>query len=155
MPKPKAPKQRTISNRRARHDYILEDSYIVGLSLTGAETKALRLGHGQLTGAYVNARNGQLELVNMLINGTGSVRIAEEEQTRTRPLLAKKKEIAKLAQAKTQGRTIVPLELMTRGHYIKLKIAIAKGKKNYDKRQNLKARSEQRQIDYEVKRSRT
>ena len=142
--KPNHTKQ--IVNRRARHDYELGDSLVVGISLTGAETKNLRLGHGQLRGAYVTAREGELLLINAAINGTSGIPIPEEEQTRSRKLLAKRREINALIEAKQDGRTIVPLEMLTHGRYIKLRIAIGRGKKLYDKRQTLKKRDEERQI---------
>jgi SsrA-binding protein len=135
-----------ITNRRARHDYELGDSLVVGISLSGAETKALRMGHGHLRGAYVMVKNDELWLINGTINGTSGIRIAENDQTRSRKLLAKRREIDHLQAAKTQGRTIVPLEILTRGRYIKLRIAIGKGKKLYDKRQTLKARDESRSM---------
>ncbi len=135
-----------IVNRRARHDYELDDSLVVGVSLTGAETKALRMGHGQLRGSYVMVRGGELWLVNAQINGTRGVQITEQEQTRDRKLLAKSREIEALLQAKQQGRTIVPLEMLVAGRYIKLRIAVGKGKKLYDKRQALKKREEDRTI---------
>lgn len=143
--------RKMIVNRRARFDYTIGDTYIVGLVLSGRETKALRLGQGQLTGSYVTIKDNQLLLINALISGTSGIPIDEQDKTRSRRLLAKRREINHLIQAKVQGRTIIPLELLTQGRYIKLKIAIAQGKKNYDKRQTLKARSEQRQIDNAVK----
>ncbi|HUB93878.1 MAG TPA: SsrA-binding protein SmpB [Verrucomicrobiae bacterium] len=151
MAKKKANVPKTIQNRRARFDYELGDSLVVGLELTGAEVKSLRLGHGSLRGAYVTVKGNELYLLNGTINGTSGVRITEAEQTRTRRLLAKRREIDALLDAKTQGRTIVPLELLTRGRYIKLRIAIGKGKKQYDKRQVLKARDESRQIHRALK----
>ncbi len=151
MAKQKANAPRSIQNRRARFDYELGDSLVVGLELTGAEVKSLRLGHGSLRGAYVTVKNDELYLLNGTINGTSGVRIEEQEQARTRRLLAKRREIDALIQAKQQGRTIVPLELLTRGRYIKLRIAVGKGKKRYDKRQTLKARDESRQINRALK----
>jgi len=136
-----------ISNRRARHDYTLSNSLIVGIALTGAETKALRMGHGQLRGAYVNVSNDELWLVNATISPTNGIPISEEDQTRNRKLLAKKNEIKHLIDTKKQGRTIVPLEVLTQGRYIKLRIAVGQGKKNYDKRQALKEKDESRQIN--------
>ena len=136
-----------ISNRRARHDYTLSNSLIVGIALTGAETKALRMGHGQLRGAYVNVSNNELWLVNATISPTNGIPISEEDQTRNRKLLAKKNEIKHLIDTKKQGRTIVPLEVLTQGRYIKLRIAVGQGKKNYDKRQALKEKDESRQIN--------
>ena len=149
---PNQPKQ--ISNRRARHDYALEDSLVVGLELTGAETKALRMGHGQLRGAYVTVKGGELFLINATINGTSGIPIVEADQTRARKLLAKRREIEKLIEAKQQGRTIVPLEMLIGGRYIKLRIAVGQGKKLYDKRQSLKKRDEARHIASELKRGR-
>lgn len=141
-----------ISNRRATFDYDLGDSLIVGIELTGAEAKNLRMGHGHLRGSYVNVKDNELILTNATIAGIGSIPIEESEQTRPRKLLAKRKEIDSLIEAKKQGRTIVPIEIYTGGRYIKLKIAVAKGKKKYDKRQSLKAKDEQRDINRIIKR---
>ena len=151
--KKKHPSHQTkqIVNRRARHDYELGDSLVVGIALTGAETKSLRLGHGQLRGAYVMAKDNELWLVNAAINGTNGIPITDTDQTRNRRLLAKRREIDALVEAKQQGRTIVPLEMLTGGRYIKLRIAIGRGKKNYDKRQTLKKRDEQRSIQQALK----
>lgn len=143
--KKKAPANtKQIVNRRARHDYELGDSLVVGIALTGAETKALRMGHGQLRGAYVTAKDGELWLFNAAINGTRGVPINEETQTRTRKLLAKRREIESLLEAKQQGKTIVPLELLTGGRYIKVRIAIGRGRKKYDHREVLKKRDAER-----------
>lgn len=147
--KPSAAKQ--ITNRRARYDYELGDALVVGIELSGAETKALRMGHGQLRGAYVTVKNGELFLINATVSPSTGIPISESDQTRARKLLAKKREIAALIEAKQQGRTIVPLELLTGGRYIKLRIALGKGKKAYDKRQTLKQRDEQRAINAALK----
>jgi SsrA-binding protein len=143
--RPQPPKR--ILNRRARFDYELGDSLVVGLQLTGAETKALRMGHGQLRGAYVTVKDNELWLINSQINGAKGVRIDEQEEIRTRKLLAKRREIDRLIEAKKEGRTIVPLELLTQGRYIKLRVAIGRGKKQYDKRESLKRRQQERDID--------
>jgi SsrA-binding protein len=124
---------------------------VVGLELTGAETKSLRMGHGQLRGAYVTVKGTELMLINAAINGTNGIPIDEHDQTRARRLLAKRREIDSLIGAKQQGRTIVPLEILTGGRYIKLRISVGKGKKNYDKRQTLKARDQGRDIRRELK----
>lgn len=138
---------KSITNRRARHDYELGDSLVVGLELTGAETKSLRMGHGQLRGAYVTTKNNELYLLNATIHGTAGVPVPEDIQSRTRKLLAKRREIDALIEAKTQGRTIVPLDILTQGRFIKLRLAVGKGKKNWDKRQTLKKRDDQRTAD--------
>lgn len=136
----------SISNRRARHDYTIDESLLVGIQLTGRETKSLRHGHGHLRGAYVTIKDNELWLINATITGGQGISISETEQTRSRKLLAKRREIDKLTVAKQQGETIIPLELLTGGRYIKLRIATARGKKQYDKRQVLKQRDEQRNM---------
>jgi SsrA-binding protein len=132
--------QKQITNRRAQFDYSLEDDLIVGIVLTGSEVKNLRMGHAQLKGSYITIRNNELYLVNFSISGTNGMPIDEQSQTRDRKLLAKRKEINKLIEAKQNGRTIVPLSIFNQGRYIKIKIAIGKGKKNYDKRETIKKR---------------
>lgn len=124
----------------------------MGLELTGAETKSLRRGHGHLRGAYVTVKDNELWLLNATINGDGSVRVPEEEQARSRKLLAKRKEIDSLIADKQQGKTIVPLALLTRGRYIKLRIAAGRGKKRYDKREKIKKRDQERQNQADLKR---
>ncbi len=144
-PNPKSPKKRIV-NRRAKYDYALGDDLIVGLALTGAETKALRQGRGQLQGAYVNVKDDELWLIGAHIDSLPGMPISEDDQTRSRKLLAKKREIAHLVGAKTQGQTIVPTELLTTGRYIKLRIAVGRGKKRWDKRETLKRRQQERDI---------
>ncbi len=148
----KRPASGKIMNRRARHDYTLQDDIIAGLVLTGAETKSLRRGHGNLRGAYVTTKGDELYLINATITGDKGISIPEEQQTQARKLLVKRKQIDQLLAAKQQGLTIVPLELLTRGRYIKLKISAGRGKKNYDKRADLKKRDEMRSIQRELKR---
>jgi len=144
--KKKKPQTKQITNRRARHDYELGDSLVVGIALSGGETKALRMGHGHLRGAYATIKDHELWLINATIVGTKGVQVSEKDQTRSRKLLAKKREIEHFEAAKQQGRTIVPLEILTGGRFIKVRISIGKGKKHYDKRQALKTRDESRRI---------
>ena len=135
----------SITNRRARFDYHIEDDFVVGVELTGAEAKSLRLGRGQLNGAYVVVKDNQLYLINATIMGDHRIRINESEQTRARRLLAKRREIDALIAQKQQGRTIVPLDFLTTGRYVKLRIASGKGKKRYDKRETIKKRTQDRE----------
>ncbi|MEX1058878.1 MAG: SsrA-binding protein SmpB [Candidatus Saccharimonadales bacterium] len=146
MAKKKPGSNKRIVNRRAKFDYELGDSLVVGLQLTGAETKALRLGHGTLRGAYVTVKDNELWLINVQVTGTRGIQISDDAQTRTRKLLAKRAEIDRLVAAKQQGNTIVPLELLTGGRYIKLRIAVGRGKKTYDKRETIKRRQQEREI---------
>lgn len=152
--KQKSNPTKTISNRRARSDYELGDGLVVGIALSGAETKALRRGQGNLRGSYITVKDTELWLVNATITGDNAIRVAEEDKTRNRKLLAKRREIESLIAAKQQGQSIVPLELLTRGRFIKLRIAAGRGKKKYDKRETLKKRDEQRNINIELKRAR-
>lgn len=149
MKKPNKPK--TISNRRARHDYSIEDILTVGIQLTGAETKALRHGHGNLRGAYVTLKDGELWLVNATISSMPGITIEESQTTRSRKLLAHQREINRLIATKQQGRTIVPLDMITQGRFIKLRIASARGKKQYDKRQTIRQREETRRTEQAIK----
>ena len=109
------------------------------------------MGHGQLRGAYVTVKDSEIYLIGAVIHGTAGIPVSEEDQNRTRKLLAKRREINALIEAKQQGRTIVPLEILTRGRYIKLRLAVGKGKKHYDKRQALKRHDAARDIGRELK----
>lgn len=149
MAKGKQQSVKSIQNRRARFDYSLEDGLVVGIELTGRETKSLRLGHGHLKGSYVTVKDNELWLLNATIHGTSGIPIGDTEQTRSRRLLARRKQIDELIALKQQGRTIVPLEILTQGRYIKLRIAAGKGKKTWDKRETIKKRD----IDRDTARS--
>lgn len=140
-----------IVNRRARFDYDLSDSLIVGIVLNGRETRALRTNHGHLRGAYITVKDGELWLINATISDGETFKIEKNEQTRSRKLLAHKNEINKLIAAKQQGMTIVPTEFITTGHRIKLKIAVGRGKKRYDKRHAIKQRDLSREIANNLK----
>jgi SsrA-binding protein len=139
-----------IINRRARHDYEVRDQFSVGVALTGAEVKAARTGQVSLKGSYVTIKDGELWLINASFSVLHSKPGHSERTVDTGPrkLLAKKREIALLVEAKDQSLTIVPLSMTTRTRFIKLTIATAKGKKKYDKREAIK----QRDIERENKR---
>ncbi len=151
MAKKKSPQTKTIRNRRASFDYQLGNEFVVGIVLNGRETKALRLGRGQLQGAYVNVRNGELFLIGAVIHGSNGIPIDEKESTQDRKLLANRKEIDKLVAARQQGMSIVPVALMTKSRFIKLRIAIGKGKKTWDKRQTIKKRDDTRNSQREMR----
>ncbi len=147
----KQPQVKKIQNSRARFDYALTDDYLCGLVLNGRETKALRLGHGQLKGAFVNIKDGELWLNNMTITGRNGLPIDADEQTRARKLLAKRREIDQLIAAKQQGNSIVATEVLTRTRFIKVRIAIGRGKKLHDKRATLKKRDDERNTRRDLK----
>lgn len=151
--KKKSPSDGKIRNKRARFDYELGDDYLVGIVLNGREAKSLRMGHGQLQGAYVTIKGdpSELYLINASIHGTKGIPIEDAEVTQARKLLAKRKEIDAIISAKRQGRTIVPVDILTKGRYIKLRIAVGKGKRNHDKRASLKERDDTRNAQREIK----
>lgn len=155
MNKQKTASQSTaILNRRARFDYELGESLSVGMELTGQEVRAARDGHVQLKGSFVSVRNGELWLNNasfsLKLNEKGNAN-ARTIDTQPRKLLAKKKEIEQLIAKKSQGMTIVPLKMNTSGRYIKLVIALGKGKKTYDKRETIKRRQQDREARRSIK----
>lgn len=138
---------KAIVNRRAHFDYAIGDEIVAGLALTGPEVRSARDGHIQLKGSFVTIRNDELWLNNasftLKLNQKGQDN-ARTVDTEPRKLLASRKQIDGLAMQRKQGMTIVPLKLLTSGKYIKLVIALGKGKKNYDKRETLKRRDQDR-----------
>ena len=136
-----------VVNRRARFDYALDDEIVAGLALTGQETRAARDGHVQLKGAFVSVRNNELWLNNasfsLRLNEKGKLH-ARTVDTSPRKLLAKRKQIDEFTARKQQGMTIVPTKLLTNGRFIKVVIALGKGKKRYDKRETIKRRDQDR-----------
>ncbi len=144
------PTPASVVNRRARFDYALGDELTVGIELTGPETKAARQGHVTLKGAYVSLQRDELWLTNASFSLASHER-GENRTVDARPkkLLAHRKEIDRLSASRQQGFSIIPTKLLTRGRYIKLVIALGKGKKLYDKREAIKKRD----LDRETKRA--
>jgi len=143
-----------IVNRRAAFDYALDEDLVVGIALTGREARAARDRRVQLKGAFVTIRNNELYLNNasfsLALNSKGINETTVD--TTARKLLAKRKQIDELAERKQSGMTIIPTKLLVQGRYIKLVIALGKGKKNYDKRQAIKSRDQARDTARELKR---
>ncbi|QJU08307.1 SsrA-binding protein SmpB [Candidatus Saccharibacteria bacterium oral taxon 488] len=146
--KTKKPSTHTVVNRRARFDYELGEEIVAGLVLTGMEVRAAREGHVQLKGAFVSLRNGELWLNNasfsLRLNVRGQAN-ARSIDTSVRKLLVSKRQLTRFSEAKQQGMTIVPTKLLTSGKFIKVVIALAKGKKTYDKRETIKRRDQDRE----------
>lgn len=134
-------------NRRARHDFFIEDKFEAGLSLQGWEVKSLREGKGQLTDSYVFFKNGEAWLLNAQISPLPTVSTHYvTEPTRPRKLLLNRREIDKLSGAVNQkGYTCVVLALYWKKHMVKCEVALAKGKADRDKRETIKERDWQRQ----------
>jgi len=145
---------KAVVNRRARFDYELGDEIVAGLVLTGPEVRAARDGHVQLKGTFVTIRNDELWLNNasfsIKLNQKGIVG-ARAIDTEPRKLLASRKQIDTLASRKKEGLTIIPTKLLTTGKFIKVVIALGKGKKNYDKRETLKRRDQERESKRAIK----
>lgn len=134
--KPKLPSSTIAKNKKARHDYHIEEKFEAGLALTGWEVKSLRAGKVQLTESYIFVKNGEVWISGMHITPlTSACTHVIADPLRIRKLLLNKKEIAKINSKLYQaGQTCVALALYWKDNHIKLEIALATGKKDYDKR---------------------
>jgi len=141
-----------ILNRKASFDYVLLEHFEAGIKLVGAEVKALRLGHADLTGSFVRILGGEAQLVNAKIYPYEFARDDTFDSTRTRKLLLHKKEIITL-KSKMDGSnlTIVPVSLYTTHTLIKVDLALAKSKKKFDKKETIKNRDIDRDIEREIR----
>jgi SsrA-binding protein len=139
------------SNRKASHDYFLEDRFEAGIALMGSEIKSVREGKVQLREAYVDVKSGQALLLNAHISPYDPAARDNHDPLRPRRLLLHKKEIAKLLeQTQQKGFTIIPTRMyLTKGR-AKVEIALAKGKRDYDKRQVIAERDSKREIAREL-----
>ncbi len=137
-----------VDNRKAKFNYEILEELEVGIKLNGFETKAVRAGKTSLDGSYAVVRAGELFLINAHIEPYQPKNTPESfDPDRTRLLLASKKEIAKLANLESsRGLTLVPISMYNKGRVIKLRLAVAKGKKSGDKRQSIKKREVEREI---------
>ena len=141
-----------IANKRAFYDYLLFDHFEAGINLNGAEVKAIRLGHADLTGSFVRVIGSEAYLVNAKIFPYQYARPEGYDETRTRKLLLHKKEIIALkSKIQGEGLTIVPVALYTTKQLIKAELALAKGKKKYEKRETIKQKDIQREIEEALK----
>jgi SsrA-binding protein len=136
-----------VENRKAFHDYFIEERYEAGLALEGWEVKSIRSGRAQLAEAYVIVRNEELFLIGCHISplATASTHV-HPDPVRTRKLLMRSEEMKRLiGKVERAGYTIVPLNLHYKGGWIKLEMGLAKGKKQHDKRQDIKDKDWQRE----------
>ena len=139
-------------NKKARHDYFVEETFEAGIVLTGTEIKSVRAHTVQLVDAYVQVKNGETWIYNMHIAEFKGGNRFNHTPDRTRKLLLHKKEIAKLLTAQQQaGYSLIPLKVYLKNGYAKLLIGVCKGKKNYDKRQDLKEKDAKRDIEKVMK----
>ncbi|HEY4255061.1 MAG TPA: SsrA-binding protein SmpB [Chlamydiales bacterium] len=153
MSKPKAPDPELVSNRRAGHDYEILETFEAGVVLQGTEIKSLRNHGGSLQDSYVDVRDDSLWLMNASITPYSFGNIHNHEERRARKLLMHKREIEKLRVFKAEkGLQIIPLSIyLNKKGIAKVRIATAKGKKDYDKRASLKKREDTRAMQQAVK----
>lgn len=141
-----------IQNRKAKFDYQIFESLEAGIALTGTEIKSIRLGNCNLKDSYIVIRKNEAFIINMHISHYEEGNIFNHDETRTRKLLMHKKEILKLDnKIKMNGYTLIPIKLYFKKNKAKVQVALAKGKKNYDKRESIKQRDMQRDIQKRLK----
>ncbi|MFV9511240.1 SsrA-binding protein SmpB [Tepidibacillus sp. LV47] len=134
-------------NKKATHDYFIEDTYEAGIVLTGTEIKSIRAGKANLKDSFARIANGEVFLYNMHISPYEQGNRFNHEPTRTRKLLLHKEEIRKLiGKTKEKGYSLIPLKLYLRNGFAKIDLALAKGKKQYDKRQAIAKRDANREM---------
>ncbi len=132
-------------NRRARHDYSIEEDFEAGIALEGSEVKSIRAGRVSIAEAYVRISGGEAWVVGMHVARYEPAGIFQPEETRSRRLLLHRREIHRLAiGVERMGMAIVPLELYFRGKLAKLRIGLGHGKRRYDKRQEIRRREDER-----------
>jgi SsrA-binding protein len=142
-------------NRRARHDYAIEDTLEAGLVLTGTEIKSIRAGHANLAEAYARIERGEAWLIGAHIAPYEQGNRNNHEPTRTRKLLMHRDQIAELVgKTQAKGFTLVPLRLYIRDGLAKLEVGIARGKKAHDKRRTIAERDMRRELEREGKEAR-
>ena len=147
--------KRLAENRKARHEYFIEDTYEAGISLAGTEVKSLREGRVNLKDSYCQIKDGEIFAYNMHISPYEKGNIFNRNPLRPKQLLMHKKEIMRLlGQMSQKGLALIPLSLYFKGPRVKMELGLCKGKKLYDKREDAAKKAEQRDIDrYERERS--
>lgn len=139
-------------NKKAYHDYFVEDTYEAGLVLAGTEVKSLRMGKGSIKESFVKVIDGQVFILNMHITPYEKGNIFNKDPIRTRKLLLNKYEIIKIQQAvNTKGYTLMPLKVYLKNSLVKLEIGLCRGKKLYDKRQDIAKKDQRRAAEKQFK----
>lgn len=139
-------------NRKAYHDYHIEEKVEAGIALLGTEVKSLREGKGNLKDSYVLAKDSELFLINCHISPYSHGNITNHEPLRTRKLLLHKKEIERLrGQVAQKSYSLIPLKIYFKGSFAKVEIGLAKGKRQYEKRDAIKKKEADREIERAMK----
>ena len=141
------------SNKKARHDYFVEETYEAGIALTGTEIKSVRAGRVSIKESYAHIYNGEITILGMHISPYEQGNRFNVEPLRERKLLMHKREIFKLAgQIKTDGLTLIPLNVyINEAGYCKVESGLCRGKKNYDKRESIAKKEANRKMDRAIK----
>lgn len=139
-------------NRKARHDYFIHETYEAGIALTGTEVKSLRQGNCSIKEAFIHIENGEIIIYGMHISPYEKGNIFNKDPMRPKRLLMHKKEIMRLlGKIKEKGYTIVPVQVYFKGSLVKVEIALARGKKLYDKRQDIAKKDARREAERDFK----
>ena len=140
-------KKIVATNPTARHNYTIEDTYEAGIVLTGTEIKSIKQGKVNLKDSYANIKNGEVFIYGMHVSPYEFGNIYNKDPLRTRKLLLSRREINKLTGLiKQKGLTLVPISLYFSGHFVKVELGVGKGKKLYDKRQDIAKKDAERRI---------
>ena len=140
------------NNKKAYHDYFIDEKYEAGIALHGTEVKSLRMGKCSIKESFVRVENGEVFIYGMHISPYEKGNIFNKDPLRTRKLLLHKAEIRKLEnQVKMKGYTIMPLKVYLKGSLVKVEIGLARGKKLYDKRQDIAKKDAQREAQRDFK----
>ena len=142
----------TAQNKKAYHDYFIDEEYEAGIELAGTEVKSVREGKVNLKDGYVSVKTGEAFLIGMHISPYEKGNVFNRDPLRSRKLLLHKREIAKLIGLSAQdGYTIIPLKLYFKGSYVKVLLGVCRGKKNYDKRAAIAEKESKRRMDRAMK----
>ena len=148
----KEAKKLIANNKKAFHDYFIEDTYEAGISLAGTEVKSLRLGKCSVKEAFIRIENGEVYIYNMHISPYEKGNIFNKDPLRIKKLLLHRSEIRKMeGQIAQKGYTIVPLNVYFKGSLVKVEIGLAKGKKLYDKRHDIAKKDQNREAQRQFK----
>ena len=140
------------NNKKAYHDFFIDDKYETGIELFGTEVKSIRLGHVNLKDSFCVVKDGEMSVIGMHISPYEKGNIFNKDPMRQRRLLMHKREILRLfARIKQDGYSLIPLSIYFRGSRVKLELGLAKGKKLYDKRDSAAARDAKREMDRAIK----
>lgn len=141
-----------LTNKRARYDYTIAETLEAGMALTGQEVKSLRLGRGSLSESRVVFRGGEAYLINMNIPGYSNADIREYEPTRSRKLLLHKNQIESWEQkTNASGYSVIPLAVYPKKGVFKVELGLARGKKQFEKRETIKRRDIEREVERDMK----